>query len=112
MESKLFEQVLKECNFANLPSKYDEPMKEASKSIDFHFDKVGKDCFKISVKKEKYQEVRCGYYTGKLSQKLLTYAVKLNKKQYACSMYHDLIRNLTSFNTELPQIKIQRRNKC
>lgn len=57
MESKLFEQVLKECNFANLPSKYDEPMEEASKSIDFHFDKVGKDCFKISVKKEKYQEI-------------------------------------------------------
>lgn len=57
MKSKLFEQILKECNFANLPSKYDEPMKEASKSIDFHFDKVGKDCFKISIKKEKYQEV-------------------------------------------------------
>jgi len=57
MKSKLFEQVLKECNFANLPSKYDESMKEASKSIDFHFDKVGKDCFKISIKKEKYQEI-------------------------------------------------------
>ena len=57
MKSKLFEQILKECNFANLPSKYDEPMKEASKTIDFHFDKVGKDCFKISIKKEKYQEV-------------------------------------------------------
>lgn len=57
MKSKLFEQILKECNFANLPSKYDEPMKEASKIIDFHFDKVGKDCFKISIKKEKYQEV-------------------------------------------------------
>ena len=41
------EQVLKECHFADLPSKYDEPMKEASKSIGFHFDKVGKDCFKI-----------------------------------------------------------------
>ena len=57
MKSKLFEQVLKECNFANLPSKYDESMKEASKSIDFHFDKVGKNCFKISIKKDKYQEV-------------------------------------------------------
>ena len=30
MESKLFEQVLKECNFANLPSKYDEPMKAST----------------------------------------------------------------------------------
>ena len=57
MKSKLFEQVLEECHFANLPSKYDEPMKEASKSIGFYFDKVGKDCFKITVKKDKYQEV-------------------------------------------------------
>ena len=57
MKSKLFEQILKECHFADLPSKYDEPMKEASKSIGFHFNKVGKDCFKISIKKEKYQEI-------------------------------------------------------
>lgn len=57
MKSKLFEQVLKECHFADLPSKYDEPMREASKSIGFHFNKVGKDCFKISIKKEKYQEI-------------------------------------------------------
>ena len=57
MKSKLFEQVLEECHFADLPSKYDEPMKEASKSIGFHFDKVGKDCFKITVKKDEYQEV-------------------------------------------------------
>ena len=57
MKSKLCEQVLKECHFADLPSKYDEPMREASKSIGFHFNKVGKDCFKISIKKEKYQEI-------------------------------------------------------
>lgn len=57
MKSKLFEQVLEECNFANLPSEYDEPMKEASAKLDFHYDKVGKDCFKISVLKERYQEV-------------------------------------------------------
>ena len=56
MKSKLFEQVLKECHFADLPSKYDEPMREASKSIGFHFDKVGKDCFKITDQKDKYQE--------------------------------------------------------
>ncbi len=54
-------------------------------------------------------KVRCGYNTGKLSTKLLTHAVTLNKKQYACAMYHDLIRDITTYNTELPEIKIQNR---
>lgn len=54
-------------------------------------------------------KIRCGYNSGKLSQKLLTHAVKLNKNQYACNMYHDLIRNITSYNTELPEIDIERR---
>ena len=54
-------------------------------------------------------KIRIGYNTGKLSQKLLTHAVTLNKNQYACSMYHDLIRDLTANNTELPQIDIERR---
>lgn len=56
-------------------------------------------------------KVRCGYNTGKLSELLLTHAVPLNKNQYACKMYHDLIRDLTSFNTELPEIDIVRREK-
>ena len=56
-------------------------------------------------------KVRCGYNTGKLSQILLTHAMKLNKKQYACKMYHDLIRNLTEHNTELPEIKIDAKEK-
>lgn len=56
-------------------------------------------------------KIRCGYYTGKLSQKLLTHAMPLNKNQYACAMYHDLIRNLTSHNTELPQINIEQKEK-
>ena len=34
---------------------------------------------------------RYGYNTGKLSEKLLTKAVTLNKNQYACDMYHDLV---------------------
>ncbi len=54
---------------------------------------------------------RCGYNTGKLSQILLTHPMTLNKKQYACKMYHDLIREITDYNTELPEIKIQRREK-
>lgn len=54
-------------------------------------------------------KIRCGYNTGKLSSKLLTYAVTLNKNQYACAMYHDLIRNLTTHNTDLPEINIKNR---
>lgn len=53
-------------------------------------------------------KIRCGYDSGFLSKKLLTHAVKLNKNQYACAMYHDLIKNLTNHNTELPQIEIER----
>lgn len=56
-------------------------------------------------------KTRCGYNTGKLSQKLLTHAMPLNKNQYACKMYHDLIRNLTDINTELPQINIKPKEK-
>ena len=53
---------------------------------------------------------RYGYNTGKLSEILLTKAVKLNKNQYAAKMYHDLVRNITNFNTEIPQINIQKSN--
>ncbi len=49
---------------------------------------------------------RYGFDTGKLSQILLTKAVKLNKNQYACAMYHDLVTPLTAHRTELPQIEI------
>lgn len=54
---------------------------------------------------------RCGYDTGKLSHILLTHAMKLNKNQYACKMYHDLIREITTQDTELPEIDIERREK-
>ena len=52
---------------------------------------------------------RYGYDTGKLSKFLLTNAVKLNKNQYAAAMYHDLVRPITNFNTELPEINIAKR---
>ncbi|MCQ2957890.1 MAG: glycosyltransferase family 9 protein [Candidatus Gastranaerophilales bacterium] len=35
---------------------------------------------------------RYGFKAGKLSEKLLTKTIPLNKKQYAASMYHDLIK--------------------
>lgn len=56
-------------------------------------------------------KIRCGYNTGKLSKILLTHAMPLNKNQYACKMYHDLIRNLTDYNTELPEINIDPKEK-
>ena len=56
-------------------------------------------------------KIRCGYNTGKLSEKLLTHPMPLNKNQYACAMYHDIIRGITQHNTELPQINIERREQ-
>lgn len=50
---------------------------------------------------------RYGYNSGKLSELLLTKAVKLNKNQYACDMYHDLITPMTDVKTKLPQIKVE-----
>ena len=51
-----------------------------------------------------------GYNSGKLSEKLLTKAIDLNKNQYAVNMYHDLVQNITNNKTELPQINIIRNN--
>lgn len=56
-------------------------------------------------------KIRCGYDTGKLSRLLLTHAARLNKNQYACKMYHDLIRNITDYNTELPEINVKPKEK-
>ena len=53
---------------------------------------------------------RIGYNTGKLSEILLTHAVKLNKNQYAAKMYHDLIQDITDFKTDLPILNIERKN--
>ncbi len=54
---------------------------------------------------------RYGYNTGKLSEILLTKTVPLNKNQYACDMYHDLINPLTDKKTFLPEINIEQQEK-
>ncbi len=54
---------------------------------------------------------RYGYYTGVLSEKLLTAAVPLNKNQYACAMYHDLITPITNHKTYLPEINVEPQEK-
>lgn len=54
---------------------------------------------------------RYGYNTGKLSEILLTRAVPLNKDQYACAMYHDLITPVTNHKTYLPEINVEKQEK-
>ena len=54
---------------------------------------------------------RYGYNTGKLSEKLLTKAVPLNKQQYASLMYHDLIRDITDIRTDIPEITLEKGEK-
>lgn len=54
---------------------------------------------------------RYGYNTGALSEKLLTKAVTLNKNQYACDMYHDLITPITNHKTFLPEINVSPQEK-
>ena len=50
---------------------------------------------------------RAGYSTNKISEKLLTIPVKLNKNQYAANMYFDLIKSITNGEFELPKINVQ-----
>ena len=54
--------------------------------------------------KEKY-----GYNSGKLSEKLLTKAVKLNKNQYAGNMYFDLVKYVTNKEFKLPILSIEKK---
>ncbi len=54
---------------------------------------------------------RIGYKTGRISEKLLTIAVPLNKKQYAAKMYFDLAAPITNRDFELPSIQINEQDK-
>ena len=56
-------------------------------------------------------KTRYGYDTGALSEKLLTKAVPLNKNQYACDMYHDLVTPITDYKTSLPEINVDPQEK-
>lgn len=50
---------------------------------------------------------RYGFNTGKLSEKLLTKVVKLDKNRYACEMYHELATPITDIKTTLPEINVK-----
>lgn len=52
-------------------------------------------------------KTRVGYSTNKLSKKLLTHPVELNKNQYAALMYYDLVRSVLDVPFELPYINIE-----
>ncbi len=95
-------------------NKYIELCKLILKARQGHFDIVissgGNKLISILLYLTGIKE-RCGYNTGKLSQILLTHAMPLNKNQYACKMYHDLIREITSHNTELPEINVTSNDK-
>ena len=52
-----------------------------------------------------------GYDTGIVSRILLSKTIKLNKKQYAAKMYHDLVTPVTSRITELPELTIEKEDK-
>lgn len=54
---------------------------------------------------------RYGYDSGFLSKMLLTKAVTLNKNQYACDMYHDLVTPVTNHKTYLPEINVLKQDK-
>ena len=95
-------------------NKYSELLKLILKARNGHFDMVissGGNKFISILLFLTGIKIRCGYDTGKLSHLLLTYPMKLNKNQYACKMYHDLIRKITNYDTELPEIDIERREK-
>ena len=48
-----------------------------------------------------------GYYSGKLSETILTKAIPLNKNQYAANMYHDLTSGINpEAVAEIPEINI------
>ncbi len=55
---------------------------------------------------------RIGYQSGPLSHLLLSKAIKLNKNQYAASMYHDLVQGLDLPQKQVsPQIVIKENNR-
>ena len=56
-------------------------------------------------------KTRVGYNTSKISSKLLTHPVELNKNQYAAKMYFDLVKPITNDEFELPKIKIEEYEK-
>lgn len=95
-------------------NKYFELLKLVLQARLGHFDVVvssgGNKLISILLRMTGIKE-RYGYDTGALSRKLLTKAVPLNKNQYACAMYHDLVTPVTNFKTELPEINVEMQEK-
>jgi ADP-heptose:LPS heptosyltransferase len=95
-------------------NKYSELIKLIMKARKGHFDlavTAGGNKFMSIILFLTGIKKRYGYNTGKLSELLLTKAVPLNKNQYACDMYHDLITPITDVKTYLPEITLKSVNK-
>jgi ADP-heptose:LPS heptosyltransferase len=106
--------IIDETLFANIKgqSKYIELLKLLFKIWKGNYDIVissGSNKFISIFLFLTFVKERYGYNTGKLSEILLTKAVDLNKKQYAASMYHDLVKYVTDIRTELPELSIQKK---
>jgi len=95
-------------------NKYSELLKLVSTARKSNFDMV------ISSGGNKFISVllamtgikkRYGYNTGLLSRLLLTNTVVLDKNQYACNMYHQLIAPVSNEWTFLPEFNIEEQEK-
>ncbi len=95
-------------------NKYFELLKLVYKARNGHFDIVissgGNKLISILLTLTGIKK-RYGYDSGKLSRILLTKAMPLNKNQYACAMYHDLVTPVTKYKTYLPEINVEAQEK-
>lgn len=90
--------------------KFFEIFKLITKSIFGNYDIVvssGGNVFISIILALTFIPQRYGYDTGRLSRLLLTKSVKLNKLQYAGSMYHDLVEPLTDNITYIPELSVE-----
>ena len=105
--------IIDETIFANIKkSKYKELIKLLFKIWSKKYDMVissGSNKFISLFLFATFIKNRYGYNTGKLSEILLTRAVKLNKNQYAVKMYHDLVKPITSNVAELPKLSVNKK---
>ena len=105
--------IIDETIFANIKkSKYKELIKLLFKIWSKKYDMVissGSNKFISLFLYVTFIKNRYGYNTGKLSEILLTRAVKLNKNQYAVKMYHDLVKPITSNVAELPKLSVNKK---
>jgi len=106
--TKLIDNII-ECNIKN-KNRILEVLKLIIKLRKGHFDTIisaGASPLVSVILFSSGIKERYGYDTGVLSRILLTKAIKLNKKQYAGNMYHDLVSGICDLKAKLPEIEIE-----